>query len=121
MVNEEEATMSMSMYASSADYWKAQAEAWQAEAEKDLIEIERLRAFARDVMEVWPMGDLDGGSLQEIATKHGLLTPEVRNERCGESCGCAEYATADEFASGVECYRKAAFLLTPNVAIKRLP
>lgn len=36
--------MSMSMYASSADYWQAQAEAWQAEAEKDLAEIGRLRA-----------------------------------------------------------------------------
>jgi len=36
--------LTMSMFARSADYWKAQAEAWQAKAEKDLIEIERLRA-----------------------------------------------------------------------------
>ena len=37
--------MSMSLYASSADYWKAQSEAWKAEAEKGLVEIERLRAL----------------------------------------------------------------------------
>ena len=82
-------------------------------------EIERLRAFARDVMAVWPMGDLDGGDLQGIATRHGLLTPETRHERCGETCGCAEYADAREFAAGVECFRKEPFLMKPNVGAMR--
>ena len=84
---------------------------YESKIEELIVERDTLRAFARDVMEVWPMGDLDGGSLQEIATKHGLLNPEVRNERCGESCVCAEYVSAEEFAAGVECYRKSAFLL----------
>lgn len=44
-----------------------------------------LLAFARDIMEGWPDGDLDGGSRQDIAVKHGILIPCD----CGgvENCG----------------------------------
>ena len=43
MSGEQERIVSMSMFASSVDYWKSQAEAWQAQAEADMIEIMRLR------------------------------------------------------------------------------
>lgn len=63
-----------------------------AEAERDA-----LRAFAQAVMECWPMGDLDGGTLQDAAVAHGLLIPETRHEPCAEGCNCAE--NADELAT----------------------
>lgn len=36
---------------------------------------ETLLAFARDVMRSWPDGGLDGGELQDIALRHGLIEP----------------------------------------------
>lgn len=69
-----------------------------------------LRAFAQDAMATWPMGDLDGETLQDLAVKHGLLKPEMRHEPCGEGCNCAEYVTQREFDDGVECFRKTALL-----------
>lgn len=80
-----------------------------AEAERDA-----LRAFAQGVMEAWPMGDVDGGTLQDLAETHGLLRPETRHEPCGEGCSCAEYALPVEFADGVVCYRKTPLLKGPN-------
>lgn len=79
-------------------------------AEPPPTELEALRAFAQGVMEVWPIGDLDGGTLQDLAVKHGLLKPEIRYTPCGEGCTCAEYATTKEFEAGVECYRKTPLL-----------
>lgn len=78
-------------------------------------DLDALRAFAQQIMEVWPGGDLDGGTLQDAAEKHGLLKPEVRCEPCGEGCSCAEYADAREFASGVTCFRKTSLLLGRGV------
>ena len=44
------------------------------------------------------MGGIDGGELQDIAEKHGLLRREVRYAPCREEgCVCAEYADAQEF------------------------
>lgn len=74
-------------------------------------EIDALRAFAKAVMEVWPMGDLDGGTLQELAEQHGMLKPETRHEPCGEACSCREYADAQEWEGGVVCYRKTPLLI----------
>ena len=54
VVNEKETTMSMSLYASSADYWKEQAELWKAEAEKSLAEIKRLRVVLENIEELDP-------------------------------------------------------------------
>jgi len=70
------------------------------EAEK-----EQLRAFARDVLRgFW---EKEGGDdLQDFGVKHGLLIPTVMQERCGESCSCAEYG-ADFPAT---CYRYAPIL-----------
>lgn len=72
-----------------------------------------LRAFAQDVMRVWPCGDLDGGSLQEAAEKHGLLRPETRHEPCGDGCNCAEVCDEEDFEDGVTCYRKTELLMGP--------
>ena len=74
-------------------------------------EVKALRAFAQDIMSYWPDGDLDGGDLQEIAEKHGLLKLETRYEPCGESCKCSEYANAFEWKDGVTCYRKTNLLI----------
>ena len=67
-----------------------------------------LRYFAQEVMQSWPMGDVDGGELQDLAIKHGLLKRQepAPTAPCGEHCGCAEVVAADEWADGVECYRK---------------
>ena len=51
-------------------------------------ETEKLRAFAREVMKAWPDGGIEGDDLQEIAVKHGMLSPETRFEPCGEWCNC---------------------------------
>jgi len=48
-------------------------------------ELATLRAFAQEIMQAWPEGDVDGGELQEAALRHGLLeraepTQEERDE-----------------------------------------
>lgn len=49
-------------------------------------EFAKLRAFAQDVMKAWPIGDLDGGELQEAALRHGLLRERRPSEPCGDDC-----------------------------------
>lgn len=72
---------------------------------------EALKLFALAMLEHWPLGDVDGGELQEEAVKHGLLVPETRTAVCSEEgCNCAEYYSAEEWAEGITCYRKAAWL-----------
>jgi len=75
-------------------------------------EIASLRAFARDVMSAWPHSDIDGCDLQEMAIKHGLiaLKDPAPTEPCGDGCMCADYATPEEFARGVDCYAKTKLL-----------
>ena len=73
-------------------------------------ENEKLRAFASDVMKAWPDGDVDGGCLQDIAEKHGILAPETRFEPCMEGCECANYHNSDEWHRGVICLRRSALL-----------
>lgn len=75
------------------------AEAKLALAEQDVA---ALRGFAQAVMECWPEGDVDGGYLQDMAEKHGLLKTEERTIPCGENCGCAEFYMSGEVAT---CYR----------------
>src|SRR5690242_8335694 len=53
-------------------------------------DLERLRAFAQEVMQAWPEGGIDGGDLQEIAEKHGLLIEKQMVAPCCESCNCAD-------------------------------
>lgn len=77
-------------------------------------DLRSLRAFAVAVMECWPHGDVDGGTLQELAVKHGLLAPETHFKPCRTEdeggCSCAEYWTREEWADGQQCYRRTALL-----------
>lgn len=77
-----------------------------------LSENKKLRAFAREVMESWPDGGIEGDDLQEIAVKHGMLAPEIRHEPCGEWCNCQNLngLDSDDWKGGVECYRRTALL-----------
>lgn len=65
----------------------SEAVGWQT-----LGELDKLRAFAQDVMQAWPIGDVDGGELQDYAIKHGLISLQ------------------DPWAEGIECYRKTPLL-----------
>lgn len=51
----------------------------------------KLRAFCQDLVAGDPgfhFGDIDGGTLQELALKHGLYEPYTATEPCCEGCGC---------------------------------
>jgi hypothetical protein len=80
----------------------------------NVIELEsenaKLRAFAQEIMESWPAGDLGGWEIQDAAVKHGLLVPVPRHTPCAESCYCAEYANQNDWGDGVVCYRETSLL-----------
>lgn len=60
-----------------------------------------LKAFANELIAAaFEGGSFDGGDIQEIAVKHGLLRIKQRAEECGEVCACREYGFP------AECYRK---------------
>lgn len=60
-----------------------------------------LKAFANEMIgAAFEGGSFDGGDIQDIAVKHGLLRIEQRAEECGEVCACREYGFP------AECYRK---------------
>lgn len=61
-------------------------------------------SFAKDILKSWPDGNIDGGDLQDIAVKHGLLIPKIMYAHCGESCNCADVISTDEMTQGVECF-----------------
>ncbi len=63
----------------------------------------QLIAFAREILSGYrcdEIGDIEGGDLQDIAHKHGLLLEITATEPCAEDCVCAE---AGEFPA--TCYR----------------
>lgn len=65
----------------------------------------QLRAFAVEMVNAsFEGGSFDGGDIQDIAVKHGLLRIEQREDECGEACGCREYGFP------AECYRKTPIL-----------
>lgn len=67
-----------------------------------------LKAFAREMINAaFEGGSFDGGDIQDIAVKHGLLRIERREEECGEVCACR--SEGDGFPA--ECYRKTELLL----------
>lgn len=74
---------------------------------------DKLAAFAREILEVWPDGDdLDGGDIQRIAVKHGLLIGQTVHAPCNngdpdKACACYEYHYDQEFEGGLTCYRRA--------------
>lgn len=66
-----------------------------------------LKAFANDMITAaFEGGSFDGGDIQDIAVKHGLLRIEQRTEECGDVCACR--SEGDGFPA--ECYRKTALL-----------
>ncbi len=68
---------------------------------------ENLKNFANEILSHTFEGcDLDGGEVQEIAVKHGLLMPITVNSKCGENCRCAEFS---EFP--LTCYKKSLELI----------
>jgi hypothetical protein len=80
-----------------------------------LSKVASLVGFARDIMKCWPDGDVDGGYLQDIAERHGLLIPEARFQPCGEGCTCSEYGFSEEdWSEGVWCFRMASWLKESN-------
>lgn len=56
-------------------------------------DLTNLRAFAQAVFGAWPDGGmcLDGGDLQELGLRYGLLTERTATEPCGEHCVCRDY------------------------------
>lgn len=75
--------------------------------EKLETERSQLKAFTLDMINAsFEGGSFDGGDIQDIAVKHGLLRIERREGECGEACACREYGFP------AECYRKTAILGT---------
>ena len=87
------------------------------EAIKIVRQRDQLLEFARDILQHWPDGaDLDGGDIQEIAVKRGLLIGRTVNEPChggdpDKPCACSVYCDNVDFANGVTCYSRAEFLI----------
>jgi hypothetical protein len=63
-------------------------------------------AFARAILCDFPdLGNLDGGDIQELAEKHGLLVKERRHSWCSdECCGCREYHDDGDLKHGFDCF-----------------
>ena len=55
-------------------------------------------------------GDIDGGTFQDLAEKHGILIPEIKYQPCGEFCKCNEVVYDEEWQDGVTCYHAAEWL-----------
>lgn len=74
-------------------------------------EVEALRAFSNEIISgAFEGGSFDGGDIQDMGVKHGLLRIEQREDECGEFCACREYG----FPS--ECYRKTELLVAAMAA-----
>lgn len=68
---------------------------------------EKLRAFAKAVMEGWPNDDgIDMPDLEVLAIRHGLLELIDADGPCCEGCRCAQ--SGAEFP--VKCSRKTPIL-----------
>lgn len=66
----------------------------------------RLLAFANEIISAsYEGGSFEGGDIQDLAVKHGLVTIESRDSECGEACACSQYGFP------TECYRKTDLLL----------
>lgn len=84
----------------------------EAELVQALDDVKKLRAFAQEIYDEWPhVGMLDGFDLQELAQKHGLLSPTKRFKPCAdEGCNCAEMCSDVDWREGVECFTKTPLL-----------
>ncbi|MBJ2318068.1 hypothetical protein JFT37_06035 [Pseudomonas fluorescens] len=69
-------------------------------------ERDQFKAFAVEMINAsFEGGSFDGGDIQDIAVKHGLLRIERREDECGEACACREYGFP------AVCYRKTNLVL----------
>ncbi len=77
-----------------------------------MSEEEKMKAFINALLEEFypECGDIDGGTFQDLAEKHGILVKEIRHEPCGEFCNCAQVVYDEEWQEGVECFRAANWL-----------
>ena len=80
-----------------------------------MSDIDKLRGFAKEIMDCWSDGPgvIDVMDIQDMAVKHGLLLPEMRHSSCETDtnyCSCSEFVTTKEFKAGVECFRKTKLL-----------
>jgi hypothetical protein len=75
----------------------------QCGAEFVPAELDKLRLFAGLVLHEHrrDMCDVEGGDIQDFATRAGLLDPVEVTERCGDGCVCAEYGSFPMI-----CYRE---------------
>lgn len=62
------------------------------------------------------LGDIDGGTFQDIAEQHGILIAEIRHQPCGEFCNCNEVVYDEEWIEGVKCFRPANWLSAQHSA-----
>jgi len=63
--------------------------------------------FAKAILKHFPdCRIIDGGELQDLADKHGLLTKERRTTACSDdgSCNCADCLSPTEMECGFDCY-----------------
>lgn len=75
------------------------------ELSAQLADRDALRSFADEVVSAaYEGGSFEGGDIQDMAVKHGLLRIESRSEECGEACACRECGFP------AECYRKTSLL-----------
>ena len=70
---------------------------------------QKLRAFAKFMLEDWPDSMPDEWAMQDKAIECGLLDETKQEKPCGDDCWCAEYHGADAFP--VTCYRRSRILM----------
>lgn len=71
----------------------------------NIRQLSQMARFINEVLAHWPDGGIDGGELQEIAERTGILTPQTINAPCGDYCDCQNYYSPEEMAAGVQCFR----------------
>lgn len=66
----------------------------------DTARPEQVEDFVRELLRAWDFsGDIDGGQLQDMAIKHGVLKEVVITEPCGDdyTCRCINYYHEDDY------------------------
>lgn len=65
---------------------------------------DNIRAFIRELAQLcWEGGSLDGGDLQDMLVKHGMLTPVTMAKPCEPDCFCGSEYGLDAFP--LTCYK----------------
>lgn len=80
-------------------------------------QVEQMKSFINGLFEDFDADDVDGGDLQDLAEKYGILVPTIHHEPCSDGelneCVCAQYCGDEQFEAGVKCYRLADWLNQP--------